>query len=154
MLKAIQVVNKEICRVITKAWAKGIVLGLDTVAGPEEPASVIEIQEAVAEWKEEINGLVKWLDWSVWHKCRPACGLEEMCYLPTWPLLGHDSFPAPGLRNVLHAENDEMSLYELRVLDIAEQLSHQEFADIPGWLDPQPSCVRRVAPYELGSGRA
>ncbi|KAG1898172.1 uncharacterized protein F5891DRAFT_1044825 [Suillus fuscotomentosus] len=29
--------------------------------------------------------LISWLDWSVWVKCRLACGFEEMCYLPTWP---------------------------------------------------------------------
>jgi len=26
-----------------------------------------------------------WLDWSMWIKCKPACGFEEICYLPTWP---------------------------------------------------------------------
>ncbi|KAG1889685.1 uncharacterized protein F5891DRAFT_1073069, partial [Suillus fuscotomentosus] len=40
----------------------------------------------MGEWKEDVIQLISWLDWSMWVKCRLACGFEEMCYyLPTWP---------------------------------------------------------------------
>ncbi|KAG1887216.1 hypothetical protein F4604DRAFT_1720766 [Suillus subluteus] len=28
------------------------------------------------DWRQDIQKLMSWLDWSVWIKCRPACGPE------------------------------------------------------------------------------
>ena len=33
-----------------------------------------EVEKVVEEWKLEIQRLMDWLDWSVWLKCKPACG--------------------------------------------------------------------------------
>ncbi|KAI9435515.1 hypothetical protein H4582DRAFT_654668 [Lactarius indigo] len=42
---------------------------------------------------EHISELMAWLDWSVWVRCEPSCGLGEVCYLPSWPFpIGSDPY--------------------------------------------------------------
>ncbi|KAG5636230.1 hypothetical protein H0H81_008737, partial [Sphagnurus paluster] len=98
ILGAIRDTNKEICRVTVKMWAEGVYKGLDPVL--KQPSSSVPSPDGVGslmyEWKNEIDRLFKWLDWSVWAKCRPACGFEEMCYLPTWPFRIRPGAPSPG----------------------------------------------------------
>ncbi|KAE9403352.1 hypothetical protein BT96DRAFT_495461 [Gymnopus androsaceus JB14] len=38
-------------------------------------------------WKVELGNLMKWLDWGVWFRCRPACKEQEQCYIPAWPFV-------------------------------------------------------------------
>ncbi|KAJ7677161.1 hypothetical protein B0H17DRAFT_1237781 [Mycena rosella] len=64
LLGAFDETNREICRVVRTI---------------EDPHQVVD------RWRADTHALMAWLDWSVWIKCRPACGVEEMCYLPTWP---------------------------------------------------------------------
>ena len=78
LLKAVQETTREICRVTTKMWADGVMSGLDTLFVVEldgEP----EAARLIDEWRKDIQKLMSWLDWSVWIKCRPACG-PEVCY--------------------------------------------------------------------------
>ncbi|THU84212.1 hypothetical protein K435DRAFT_843773 [Dendrothele bispora CBS 962.96] len=131
LLSAIQETNREICRVITNMWVRGIVDGgLDKELSPHprtggtktnkdhneddddkgggEENPNIPLKSLLTIWKTEITNLMSWLDWGVWLKCNPACSFEEMCYLPTWPFFGRGG------------GRDE------------------------GWKDPQPSCMKRI----------
>ncbi|KAJ4480252.1 hypothetical protein J3R30DRAFT_2600952 [Lentinula aciculospora] len=133
ILDGIHTTTREICRVVTGMWVHGIMAGLepDYYKPSATDDSDIDLVALLDSWKEHIFGLMKWLDWSVWLKCRPACGFEvfiaffsewvmfltslldwqEMCYLPMWPFgRGSD-------------ENHESD-------------------------DPQPRCVRRMAPFD------
>ncbi|KAJ7479702.1 hypothetical protein FB451DRAFT_1338595 [Mycena latifolia] len=90
LLRALDETSREICRVVVRMWAAGVHAGLDPLLPREDdtrqgaPAE-IELARVVAAWRADAQALVAWLDWSVWVRCRPACGVEEMCYLPTWP---------------------------------------------------------------------
>ncbi|KAK1235334.1 hypothetical protein PQX77_001444 [Marasmius sp. AFHP31] len=104
LLRAAQQTTKEICRTVTRMWAKGVSVGLYTDS-EDGDIDREELEIVVTEWKAEIERLMDWLDWNVWLKCRPACGFGEMCYLPTWPLFGRfgegagrqmDAGPGPG----------------------------------------------------------
>ncbi|KAJ3925694.1 MAG: hypothetical protein NXY57DRAFT_20802 [Lentinula lateritia] len=98
ILNGIQETTKEICRVVTGMWVDGVMAGLepDFYQPSEELDDVVHLELLIHSWKERIFGLMKWLDWSVWLKCRPACGFEEMCYLPTWPFIrGSDDSDDP-----------------------------------------------------------
>jgi len=75
LLKAIQETTREICRVTTKMWAEGVVRGLDTLFKVELDRDP-EIARLMDDWREDTQKLMSWLDWSVWFKCRPACGPE------------------------------------------------------------------------------
>ncbi|KAF9007437.1 hypothetical protein BDQ17DRAFT_1324035 [Cyathus striatus] len=57
LLRSIQMVNAEICRAVVQMWAK--------------------FRHVVQKWKEDVGALMKWLDWSVWVKCNPACSFED-----------------------------------------------------------------------------
>ncbi|KAH7927203.1 hypothetical protein BV22DRAFT_299383 [Leucogyrophana mollusca] len=121
LLRAIQETTREICRVVVRMWAEGVESGLD----PYLPIEVEEpnVTAVMWKWQGDLNGLMGWLDWSVWIKCRPACGFEEICYLPTWPVgfrhrRRRPDFPLPNEPE----DNDE-------------------------WRRPQPKCIRRIEPY-------
>lgn len=35
---------------------------------------------------EIMKELKNWLNWTEWKKCNPGCGVEEVCFIPIWPL--------------------------------------------------------------------
>ncbi|KAJ7366152.1 hypothetical protein DFH08DRAFT_1002783 [Mycena albidolilacea] len=85
LLRTLDETNREICRVVVRMWVAGVHAGLDTHIPLEDSQTVAAPPLVVQEWRLEAGALMKWLDWGVWVKCRPACGVEEICYLPTWP---------------------------------------------------------------------
>jgi hypothetical protein len=82
LLTAVEDTTKEICRVITNMWANGVMSGLDSLFHVERHVDR-EVIRLMSDWRQDIEKLMSWLDWSVWVKCRPACSTEEMCYLPS-----------------------------------------------------------------------
>jgi hypothetical protein len=138
ILRSVQEVSKEICRVVVGMWAEGVELGLDAISPASLPSlkfESVKIINAVRRWHERTEGLMAWLDWSVWVKCRPACGYEEICYLPTWPYIPgrgphgpHPPRPDVGQSRVQA---------QLQGADDGEEVS----------VLPQPKCIRRVEPF-------
>ncbi|OAX31315.1 hypothetical protein K503DRAFT_813853 [Rhizopogon vinicolor AM-OR11-026] len=104
----------------------GFIAGLDPLYPVDQDLDADRIRTLMGEWKEDIARLISWLDWSVWVKCRPACGVEEMCYLPTWPL----GFP---LNHPFRAWNNTSKPWP----DPNEG----------EWKRPQPKCIKRLEPY-------
>ncbi|CAK5273585.1 unnamed protein product [Mycena citricolor] len=82
LLAALEGVNREICRVVVGMWALGVHAGLDPLIPGDPGADSVNLVDS---WRASLQNLMSWLDWSVWIKCRPACGAEELCYLSTWP---------------------------------------------------------------------
>ncbi|KAG1831858.1 hypothetical protein EV424DRAFT_132150 [Suillus variegatus] len=76
LLQAVRETTHEICRVVTKMWASGMNFGVDAFYPLEQRPEVDHIDTLMGEWKEDVTQLISWLDWSVWVKCRPACGFE------------------------------------------------------------------------------
>ncbi|KAL0578985.1 hypothetical protein V5O48_003025 [Marasmius crinis-equi] len=82
--RATEQTTKEICRTVSRMWAQGVNVGLYLDEAGDNDGQVRfrgtvaidrrEVGILVGKWKEEINRLMNWLDWSVWLKCRPACG--------------------------------------------------------------------------------
>ncbi|KAF6756867.1 hypothetical protein DFP72DRAFT_262531 [Ephemerocybe angulata] len=111
----------EICRVLVGVWAEGVELGLE--GDNSGPLITVHIKDGAKKvqmkWSRKINGLMAWLDWNVWVKCRPACGFEDMCWLPTWP-----GWPWTK-HNEIGANPDPQDEY---------------------WRRPEPQCIRRVFP--------
>ncbi|KAG2153939.1 hypothetical protein DEU56DRAFT_429701 [Suillus clintonianus] len=142
LLTAVEDTTKEICRVTTRMWAGGVMSGLDTLFHVEHDGEH-EVTRLMNDWRHEIQKLMSWLDWSVWIKCRPACGPEEMCYLPTWdgPLPTHS--PPQNLPSVPKAR-----YFADRVGPPPER---QAFHATPeeDLKNPQPRCIRRLQPYDF-----
>ncbi|KAG2106807.1 uncharacterized protein F5147DRAFT_761620 [Suillus discolor] len=131
LLQAVRETTHEICRVVTKMWASGMNSGVDAFYPPEQRPEADHIHTLIGEWKEDVTQLISWLDWSVWVKCRPACGFEEMCYLPTWPFGFVRSPGAP-----LQAQWDNSA-------SLWPDPNNGE------WKRPQPKCIRRREPYSF-----
>ncbi|KAJ7062274.1 hypothetical protein C8F01DRAFT_1024455 [Mycena amicta] len=87
LLRALDETNREICRRVVRMWSWGVEAGVDALLVPPDAESGLDpaTRELLQRWDSETDELMKWLDWSVWVKCRPDCGDEELCYLPTWP---------------------------------------------------------------------
>ncbi|KAJ6454343.1 hypothetical protein C8R45DRAFT_1111968 [Mycena sanguinolenta] len=76
LLKALDDTNREICRVVVKMWVAGVHAGLDAFI-PLENNDGNQGPLFVAQgWRADADRLMPWLDWAVWVKCRPACGVE------------------------------------------------------------------------------
>ncbi|KAF9449769.1 hypothetical protein P691DRAFT_702678 [Macrolepiota fuliginosa MF-IS2] len=96
ILDSVQDTTKEICRVLVRVWAEGTAaLRPDTKSEfnsrKSSPSSVlIGLGEIVKKWEEDVSGLMNWLAWDIWTTCRPACGFDELCYLPNWPYFLQD----------------------------------------------------------------
>ncbi|KAG8213368.1 hypothetical protein J3R82DRAFT_11859 [Butyriboletus roseoflavus] len=162
LLKAVRGTSREICRVVTKMWAAGVYAGIDPLLNTKESLDVSEITHLFITWAEDLNSLVAWLDWSVWVKCNPGCGPEEMCYLPTWPV-GFPRMewspgrkpPSPPHPDRSHSERPHpkrLTSFDFRTMameSLAEELSNIIKPESDEWIRPQPKCVRRV--YADGS---
>ncbi|TFK73316.1 hypothetical protein BDN72DRAFT_894142 [Pluteus cervinus] len=123
LLKALEDTNREICRVVVKLWAEGIEAGVQPSFPLREPGD--EFLPVLKRWKANIDGLMGWLDWSTWRKCRPACGVEEVCYMPTW--LYFKKTPWPFLKQPI----------DLNLIDDSEE-----------WRNPTPRCIRILEPFD------
>ncbi|KAJ6582496.1 hypothetical protein DFH09DRAFT_1439233 [Mycena vulgaris] len=80
LLGALDETSREICRVVVR-MARPTHPPRDRQPGCAAPRA----NGLAGRGCMDAHTLIAWLDWSVWVTCRPACGVEEMCYLPTWP---------------------------------------------------------------------
>ncbi|KAJ7661249.1 hypothetical protein B0H17DRAFT_953668 [Mycena rosella] len=146
LLNAAEETHREICRVVVRMWAEGAAAGLDDALPVADPVPV-NGAALVRRWTEALEGLMEWLDWSVWVKCRPECSFEEICYLPTWPFRmmpgsgdggggppggGRGDRPPPGAPG-----------------GPPGALNGPPAPTEDDYLRPQPRCVRRLGPYAV-----
>jgi len=103
---AVENTLREICRRLGLLWVQFFDV---------EEADEAKAAEVVEVGYRHIDELMSWLDWSLWVRCEPACGLgvrhispliflrmeadgvflffsggQENCYLPSWPFLKGD----------------------------------------------------------------
>ena len=65
--EAVKEVLFRICSVLGDIWVD---------AFDSEGAGVQESEGFLVKWESDITELMGWLDWSIWLKCDPGCGLE------------------------------------------------------------------------------
>ncbi|KAG6833116.1 hypothetical protein H0H87_011224 [Tephrocybe sp. NHM501043] len=87
LLRAAQGTNREICRVVVKMWANAVVEGLDPLCQPSFSMTPINRKEEINRdvmkvWRRDLDGLIRWLDWSIWIECSPACEFEVCRTIP------------------------------------------------------------------------
>jgi len=83
LLNAMREMTREICRVVTSMWSSGVLAG---VGIPRRRHLELEATRALMKkWKHDLDGLMQWLDWNVWVKCRPACHGPEVCMRSCFP---------------------------------------------------------------------
>ncbi|KAJ3504770.1 hypothetical protein NMY22_g17813 [Coprinellus aureogranulatus] len=147
ILRAVDGVLHEVCRVLVGVWADGVVkVNRGSNNHIDNPIKV------VSDWSSRINGLVEWLDWNEWVKCKPSCDFEETCYLPTWPFLHGKGWPKapPVPPNSQRSVNPEdPTLKRDRMHGWVRDFTSSGNEDDDYWRRPQPKCIRRVFPYEI-----
>ncbi|KAK7464135.1 hypothetical protein VKT23_006298 [Stygiomarasmius scandens] len=133
LLNAVEGTNQEICRVLVGIWAEGVEngLGLEKMYYIDK-AGTNQLKVLKEKWEKDLISLMRWLDWSVWETCRPSCGPEEICYMPTWPYFAGNGGPPPG-----PAQGPD-GLVRAR-----------EESEENDWMRPKPLCIRKVAPYKF-----
>lgn len=148
LLHAVQETTREICRVITKMWASGVLAGLDIYLPRDSTPDAAQMVRLMGSWRQELSALMTWLDWSVWVRCRPACGPEEMCYLPSWPV------NVPRGRRPHHPPHRQHESSDIINASFPDNLplTHRLLMQLASpqdddWRKPQPKCISRVAPY-------
>lgn len=62
---AVETVMREICRTIGLIWIDAF----DAEGLQDEP----ERRRLLTKWKADVDGLMAWLGWTEWVKCKPAC---------------------------------------------------------------------------------
>ncbi|KAG2093518.1 uncharacterized protein F5147DRAFT_779321 [Suillus discolor] len=157
LLKAVEDTTREVCRVTTRMWAVGVMNGLDTLF-PIELNGEHDVLQIMNDRRQDIEKLMSWLDWSIWIKCRPACGPEEICYLPTWP----EDAPRPRPPHPRPPPQDPRNSTDApaEVQDLADRIRRPPKCPVIAdpfvfietseeWKKPQPKCIRRLWPYEL-----
>ncbi|TEB15220.1 hypothetical protein FA13DRAFT_849283 [Coprinellus micaceus] len=159
ILSSVDSTLHEICRVLVGLWADGV-LKLEL---PE--ATALEPGAIVADWSSRINELTRWLDWSEWVKCRPECGFEETCYIPTWPWLHGAEWrkrprgPPQGPGNPpeyppqnppenwgVHRSGDSIFKRDRKWGWVKDFTLDDDDDDY--WRRPQPKCIWRVPPFD------
>jgi hypothetical protein len=65
LANSVDAVHRAICSSLTTIWATAFDSG-------DKP---VFSKRMIVEWKKEVEELMEWLDWSVWIKCDPPCGL-------------------------------------------------------------------------------
>ncbi|KAK7051542.1 hypothetical protein VNI00_004520 [Paramarasmius palmivorus] len=123
LLRAVRETTREICRVLVISWERGVAAGISPKY--QTGGGDLDEEKLVNSWRSHVVGLMDWLDWSMWVRCRPACGDEEHCYLPTWPFFGG---PPPA---------------DVYIPEHMKPTKEQE--DV--WMKPKPTCIRRIEPY-------
>ncbi|KAG5638699.1 hypothetical protein H0H81_010924 [Sphagnurus paluster] len=142
ILTAIRDTNKEICRVTVKMWAEGVYEGLDPILGQPSSSPPVSSPEALENlmnrWRGEIGRLLRWLDWSIWIKCRPACGPEARRY----PVV---IVPGEPHRVLIFQQMCHLPWAFPVSPQVPESISQLD----KEWVTPEPKCIRRVAPYDI-----
>ncbi|KAG8698078.1 hypothetical protein FRC08_006148 [Ceratobasidium sp. 394] len=62
---AVSGTQAEICRVLSLLWAEAYDL-----------SPLAQAEDMAKDWRERVDGLMGWLDWPMWNRCNPECGLD------------------------------------------------------------------------------
>ncbi|KAG9079768.1 hypothetical protein FRC06_007488 [Ceratobasidium sp. 370] len=75
LVASVNRVQSAICSSLTHIWSTAF----DSEDKP------VFAGKMVAAWLAEVEELMEWLDWHMWVKCDPPCGVGTQCVLATWP---------------------------------------------------------------------
>jgi hypothetical protein len=64
---AVEGVLSQICSVLGDIWVD---------AFDSEKTNIKDLERFLFKWQSDVTDLMDWLDWSIWLKCKPACGPE------------------------------------------------------------------------------
>ncbi|KAI1422375.1 hypothetical protein F5Y12DRAFT_763227 [Xylaria sp. FL1777] len=90
----------------------------------------IQLSDEIDEKRWLVHSLLSWIGWDNWEQCETQCLADELCAIPTWPVIYAPGFPQGGI----YAENNTKT-------------SEEELAEF--W---RPKCINRTD-FDRGGGR-
>ncbi|KAI1145270.1 hypothetical protein F4825DRAFT_467479 [Nemania diffusa] len=98
--------------------------------GEREDINPTQIMGEIDEKRQLVHSLLGWIGWDNWSQCEVQCAADQLCAIPTWPVVYAPGFPQGG---IYAANNTKTSEQDLR-----------EF-----W---RPKCINRTD-FDRGGGR-
>ncbi|KAI1158176.1 hypothetical protein F5B18DRAFT_665389 [Nemania serpens] len=91
---------------------------------------ISRLTEQLDEKRQFVDALLEWIGWDNWSQCETRCLADEICAIPTWPVVYAPGFPQGGI----YAGNNTKT-------------SKEELAEF--W---RPRCINREE-FDRGGGR-
>ncbi|KAK1833603.1 hypothetical protein QBC39DRAFT_400775 [Podospora conica] len=96
----------------------------------DEPANPEQLRQEVTRFEKLTQDTLSWIGWDLWTKCDRQCAVDEICAIPTWPVVYAPGLPQGGI----YAANPP-------------KLSEDEMFEF--W---RPKCINRTD-FDRGGGR-
>ncbi|KAL0932833.1 uncharacterized protein CTRU02_211796 [Colletotrichum truncatum] len=98
--------------------------------GFEQDLGSLSIQDEILKQRKSTEDLLAWIGWDTWTECDRQCAINELCTIPTWPVIYAPGLPQGGI----YAGN-------------SSRLTEEEMREF--W---RPKCVNRTD-FDRGGGR-
>ncbi|KAI1127110.1 hypothetical protein F5Y10DRAFT_293108 [Nemania abortiva] len=98
--------------------------------GEHEDIDPSQIMQQIDEKRQLVSSLLGWIGWDNWDQCEVRCLADQLCAIPTWPVVYAPGFPQGGIYAVNNTRNSEQDLREF-------------------W---RPKCINRTD-FDRGGGR-
>ncbi|KAI0513224.1 hypothetical protein F5B22DRAFT_612738 [Xylaria bambusicola] len=98
--------------------------------GESDDIDLSRIQKEIEDKQKLMSSLLAWIGWDNWTQCEAQCSVDQLCAIPTWPVVYAPGFPQGGIYAV---NNTRTSIQDLA-----------EF-----W---RPKCINRTD-FDRGGGR-
>ncbi|KAI0977169.1 hypothetical protein F4678DRAFT_4905 [Xylaria arbuscula] len=98
--------------------------------GEHQDLDPSQVAGELDEKRQLVHSLLSWVGWDNWEKCETQCLADELCSIPTWPVVYAPGFPQGGI----YAGNNTKT-------------SEEELAEF--W---KPKCINRTD-FDRGGGR-
>ncbi|KAJ8125066.1 hypothetical protein O1611_g8575 [Lasiodiplodia mahajangana] len=89
-----------------------------------------QIIEEINAKRQLVSSLLSWIGWDNWSQCEVQCLADQVCAIPTWPVVYAPGFPQGGIYAVNNTKTSDLDLKEF-------------------W---RPKCINRTD-FDRGGGR-
>ncbi|KAK3391261.1 hypothetical protein B0H63DRAFT_539983 [Podospora didyma] len=119
LYNSLNVVMKKLC-----TWERELFEWSEehTTTTTVQPTDLSQLQQEVRHHHKKSKDILAWMGWDSWTKCDRRCQLNEICAIPTWPVIYAPGLPQGGIY-AAHPQN----------------LSDQQMLEF--W---QPKCINRT----------
>ncbi|KAI0415329.1 hypothetical protein F5X98DRAFT_365278 [Xylaria grammica] len=98
--------------------------------GERDDIDPSRVQREIDDKQKLVDSLLAWIGWDNWSQCEAQCLADQLCAIPTWPVVYAPGFPQGGIYAVNNTKTSTQDLAEF-------------------W---RPKCINRTD-FDRGGGR-